>query len=59
MLKGILSISKLDDLKAYRLLSTTAIDVGKLDEVRDLDEASVGPKNLARLALATRYIKVF
>ena len=38
MLKGILSISTLGEMKAYRLLSTTASDVYKLDELKGLEE---------------------
>ena len=63
MLKGILSVAKLDESKAYRLLSTTASDISKFDEVKDLSEttvgSSVGSVDLARLILATRYIKMF
>lgn len=59
MLKGILAISNLSEVKAYRLLSTTAADVQKMDEVKDLSsEASINPSDLARLTLATRFIKL-
>ena len=47
MLKTILSLTKLDEQKAYRLLSTTSLDVGKLEEVKDLASTSVEPKQLA------------
>lgn len=60
MLKTVLSLEKLDDQKAYRLLSTTSVDVGNLDEVKDLAiDSGVEPAKLARLVLATRFIKVF
>lgn len=36
MLRTIQSIAKMDELKAFRLLSTTNFDVGKFDEVADL-----------------------
>jgi len=60
MLKTVLSLERLDDQKAYRLLSTTSVDVGNLDEVKDLAvDSGVEPAKLARLVLATRFIKVF
>lgn len=59
MLKTILAVTKLDELKAFRLLSTTNFDVGKFDEVSDLASANLQPAKLAHLVLATRFIKVF
>ena len=59
MLKTILSLEQLDEMKAFRLLSTTSVDVAQLDEVKDLAEVNLEPGNLARLALTTRFIKVF
>ena len=59
MLKTILGFIKFDELKAYRLLSTTSNDVANLDEVKDLSEAGIAPEKLARLILATRYVKLF
>jgi len=43
MLKTILSLTKLDELKAFRLLSTTSADIGKFEEVKDLESANVEP----------------
>ena len=59
MLKTILSLAKLEEFKAYRLLSTTSVDVSNFEEVKDLAEAQIDPANLARLVLITRFIKVF
>ena len=59
MLKTILSLSRLEEFKAYRLLSTTSVDVSKLEEVKDLADALIDPANLARLVLITRFIKIF
>ena len=60
MLKTVLSLERLEEYKAFRLLSTTSVEVGSLDEVKDFAvEASVKPADLARLALALRFVKVF
>ena len=59
MLKTILSLAKLEEFKAYRLLSTTSVDVSNFEEVKDLTDAQIDPANLARLVLITRFIKVF
>ena len=59
MLKTILSLAKLADFKAYRLLCTTCVEVSNFEEVKDLAEAQIDPANLARMVLITRFIKVF
>ena len=59
MLKTVLSLTKLDELKAFRLLSTTAVDVSKLEELKELSGSNITPVNLARIALATRFTKLF
>ena len=59
MLKTILSLAKLEEFKAYRLLCTTSVEVSKLEEVKDLANAQIDPANLARLVLITRFIKIF
>lgn len=59
MLKTILYFEKIDELKAYRLLSTTSVDVRTLDEVKDLSDSGLSSVNLARLVLSLRFIKVF
>jgi len=59
MLKTILSLTKLDEIKTFRLLSTTSADVGKFEEVKDLVSANVEPSKLAQIIIAIRFIKVF
>lgn len=62
MLRGIFSITALSEMKAFRLLSTTATEVSKFDEVKSLlpeHAKMIEPGNLAKLVLATRYIKNF
>ena len=54
MLKSILQLSRMDESKAYRLLSTTAAHVGTLEEVKELEQANLEPAKLARLVLAIR-----
>jgi len=43
MLKTMLSLEKMDEFKAYRLLSTTCVDVALLDEVAELRDANLEP----------------
>lgn len=61
ILKTLLSISKIDGLKAMRLLATTSADVQKVPELKDLalSESEEDPDNMARLALILRFTKLF
>ena len=59
MLKPILALSKIDDLKAFRLLNTTSVDVAKHDELKEIAESGLSPGDLAKIALANRFIKLF
>ena len=53
-------MSKLEDMKAFRLLSTTSVDVGQFKEIKDVESDPImKPGDCARLILAIRFIKLF
>ena len=59
MLKTVLAFDKIEEQKAFRLLSTTSVDVGNFEEVKELNDCGIEPVKLARLILAMRFIKIF
>jgi len=56
LLKHLISVLEISEHKALHVLSTTAVDLRKMDDLKDLPE-TVSTCELARLQLSSRIIK--
>ena len=57
-LKTLLTVTKMDEFKAMKLLSTTVLDASKLEEVKDLPVDKLTIKEVCHIAVLQRVTKL-